>query len=343
MFKRILPDRVKDILLLAGLLGFFILGFYAAGHYFTPGQNQTFTLEEEDFASSYPAPSSGPRLAHVTTESIPLQEKGNSTFYVTGPNRILSLPKWGGEQIAVSSYNLLNKQMNHRELKVPSKTVFYSEGCFIWIDSDSAYMQNSADPDDYKHLIEGLYFKERLRLLTGSGLQIADLQEERITDVFYDRETDSLYVSAQYSDQTAGLFHYQIGTRTLKLLTAAAYIDSFQVLPSHNVMYLNHGGLFLLDVNAGKTQQLVEGKVINFSVSGDGQKLVYTAVNEKGVTELYGMYLDRSIAKEMLEHALLYSNLSNVQALEWSNDQVLCITRQANGSYQLYRFTLKSE
>jgi len=139
---------------------------------------------------------------------------------------------------------------------------------------------------------------------------------------------DEPSISAQYSDQTAGLFHYQIGTRTLKLLTAAAYIDSFQVLPGHNVMYLNHGGLFLLDVNAGSTQQLVEGKVINFSVSADGQKLVYTAVNERGVTELYGMYLDRSMAKEMREHAaLLYSNLSNVQALEWSNDRVLCITR----------------
>jgi len=48
--------------------------------------------------------------------------------------------------------------------------------------------------------------------------------------------------------------------------------------------------------------------------------------------------MDRSNAKEIQEHSLLYSNLSNVQALEWSNDQVLCITRQANGSYQLYRF-----
>lgn len=332
------------MLLMTGLLGFFILGFYAAGHFLTPGKSQTFTLEEADFASLYTGHGSGPRLAHVTTESIPLQDKGIATFYVTGPNEILSLPKWGGMPIAVSSYNLQNKQMNHRELKVPSKSVFYSEGYFIWIDSGSAYMQNSTDQDDYKQLSQGLYFKERLRLLMDSGVPIADLQEERVTDVFYDRDAESLYLSAQYDDQTAGFFQYQIGTRTLKLLTATTYIDSFQVLPSHNVLFLNHGGLFLLDVNTGSTQQLVEGKVINFSVSADGLRLVYTAVNERGVTELYGMYMDRSIAKEVREHAaLLYSNLSNVQALEWSNDRVLCITRQANGSYQLYRFTLKSE
>ncbi|MFM9281874.1 TolB-like translocation protein [Paenibacillus jiagnxiensis] len=345
MFNRVAPSRLKDMLLLTGLLGFFILGFYTAVHLFTSGKNQTFILGEEDFASSYAASASGPRLDHVTSESIPLQEEGSPAFYFTSPNEILVLPKRGDKfgQITISSYNLLNKQMSHGELKAPSNSVFYSEGYFIGIDMDNAFLQNSEDPDDYKFLFQELYFKARLGLLMDAGVQLAGIQEERITDASFDRDTDSLYLSAQYNNRTSGLFQYQMETGTLKLLAAEAYIDAFQVLSNHNILYQKPGGLFLLDVNSGGSQQIVEAKVLNFSVSADGQNLAYAAINDRGVTELYGMHMDQRQVKQMREHSMLYSNLSNVQALAWVNDRLLCLSRQPTGSYQLYRFTLKNE
>jgi hypothetical protein len=345
MFNRVSPSRLKDVLLLIGLLGFFILGFYAAGHLFTSGKNQMFILREEDFASSFAASASGPRLGHVTTESIPLQEEGSSAFYFTSPNEILVLPKRGDkhDQITISSYNLLNKQKNHGKLKAPFNSVFYSEGYFIGIDMDNAFLQNSKDPDNYKFLFHELYFKRRLWLLMDAGVQLTGIQEERITDASVDRDTDSLYLSAQYNNRTAGLFQYQIETGTLKLLAKEAYIDAFQVLFNQNILYQKPGGLFLLDVNSGSSQQIVEAKVLNFSVSADGQKLAYTAINDRGITELYGMHMDKRQVKQMHEHSLLYSNLPNVQALAWANDRLLCLSRQPTGSYQLYRFTLKNE
>lgn len=345
MFNRVSSSRLKDILLLTGLLGFFILGFFVAGHLFTPGKNQTFILGEEDFANSYAAAASGPRLAHVTSENIPLQEEGSPAFYFTSPNEILILPKRGNKSgmISTRTYNLLNKQMNHGELKAPYNSVFYSEGYFIGMEMDNTFLQNRKDPDDYKFLFQGLYFKRRLGLLMDSGVDLSGLKEERITGASLDRDTDSLYLSAQYNNRTGGLFQYQMETDTLKLLTVEPYIDAFQVLSNHNILYQKPGGLFLLDVNSGSPQQIVEAKVLNFSVSANGQNLAYTAINDRGVTELYGMYMDQRQAKQMREHSLLYSNLPNVQALAWANDRLLCLSRQSTGNYQLYRFTLKNE
>ncbi|MFB5762451.1 hypothetical protein [Paenibacillus medicaginis] len=345
MFNRSSPSRLKDMLLLTGLLGFFILGFYAAGHLFTPGKNQTFILGQEDFASSYAASASGPRLGHVTSESISLQEEGSSAFYFTSPDEILILPKRGDKSgmIPVRSYNLLNKQMSHGELKAPFNSVFYSDGYFIGIDMDNAFVQNSKDPDDYRFLFEELYYKRRLGLLMDSGVNLSGISEEKIADASFDRDTDSLYLSAQYNNRTAGLFQFQMETGSLKLLAKEAYIDTFQILSNHNILYKRPRGLFLLDVSSGSSQQIVEAKVLNFSVSADGQELAYTAINERGVTELYGMYMDQRQGKELREHSLLYSNLPNVQALAWANDRLLCLNRQPTGSYQLYRFTLKNE
>ncbi|MDP4097184.1 hypothetical protein OIN60_10420 [Paenibacillus sp. P96] len=347
MFKRISLARVKDVLLLTGWLGFFILGFFAAGHLFTLGKNQTFFLGEEDFASSYAISAWGPRIGHVTTENIPIREEGNSAFYFASPNEIISLPKWRqiSDWITAKSYNLVNKQTNRWQFKGAPMSVFYHEGYFIGVNLDYAFLQNSEDQSDYEILPPRLLVKERLWLLfeAGAPSDAIDFQQERVMDASFDRDSNSLYLSAQYNDRIAAIFQYQIDTDTLKLLVMEAQIDTFRVLPNHNIVYKKPEGLFLLDVNSGNSQQLIEGSILNFAVSADGQKLAYTAINERGVTELYGMYMDQRNVKEMQAHSLLYSNLPNVQALEWIDDRLLCINRQPTGSYQLYRFTLKNE